>query len=128
MATIKYVKQKKYGYDPELYPGEKNSGEIMTIQNDSYSIRELLEKFTSGVMLPSQLMRKGYVSTEFSETDFNSEVPQFIDRTDVTEYVTSINDKVKSVQSAAKAKADLTKTKDEEKKRSESSNLDESQP
>ena len=48
---------------------EKNSGEIMTIQNDSFSIRELLEKFTTN-QFPGEVVKNGQ-EVDIDQIDIN---------------------------------------------------------
>lgn len=84
--------------DKDIIIAETNSGEIKTIQNDSYSIKEIFQKFTTGVMKPEALMRSGE-SFEFSMHELqNSEVPEIIDMVDLEEYNNTLTEKVKEVK------------------------------
>lgn len=103
--------------------GEVNSGEIKTIQNDSYSIKELHEKFTTGVMNAKAVMRSGE-EFEYSDHEFmNSELPEIVDMVDLENYQTTLNAKIttmkkaisekkKAIEEAAKAEA-VAKAKEE---------------
>lgn len=104
------VSQKQKTYDPGFEKGtfkkgygEENSGEVMTIQNDAYTIRELLEKFVSGVFKPSMLMRSGMQEFEYEDGIEKSTVSRFIDRTEVQEFIDSVESVKKRAVSKAKA-------------------------
>lgn len=92
-----YDKDGKY-----LHHGEVNNGEKMTVENESYTIRELLEKFTTGVMQPQQMLRAGS-GYEFEDGIFDSEEPEpYIDRTDIEEHAAIISSKIAASKKAKK--------------------------
>lgn len=109
-----------YDKDGKKIPyGEVNSGEVMTIQNEAYSIRELLVKFTSGVYTPQMVELRGMdPGEEFEESVMNSSLPEFTDRLDVENYVNDINVKKAKVKSK-KATETTKKSADEEVKEQE---------
>lgn len=92
-------KQKKEKYELKKEFMETTSDEVMTIQNDAYSIKDLLDKFTSGVLQPKQLLRSGFVENDFNPEIMDGENPEFIDRTDVEQYVSSVQRAVKKATS-----------------------------
>lgn len=94
MAEVLYVTQKQNEYIHKDEFSEKNSGEIMTVQNDAYTIRELLAKFTTGVFKPEMFMRSG----EYIDNEFDIEVPEFIDVTDIEEYQRNVNAKLEALK------------------------------
>lgn len=106
-----YDKDGKY-----IKHGEINSGEKMTIQNEAYTIRELLEKFTTGVLSRDMLKRSG-IEYEYDESVMMSFEPEpYVDRTDIEEHASMINSKISA---AKKAKEKATTTTSEAKEAKE---------
>lgn len=83
---------------------ERNSGEIMTVQNEAYTIKDLLDKFTSGVFTPEMLYRSGGEDLEYKEGIMDSMIPEpYIDRTFVEEHSKVLNSKIESIKKAKKS-------------------------
>lgn len=119
-----YDKDGKY----EKY-GEINSGELMTIQNEAYSIKDLLNKFTTGVYTPAQMELAGMdPGEEFEESIMNSEVPELIDRTDAEAFVSSVNGKLSSYAKSKKAKTTTKSVADEAKDEQKEDEQDDDAP
>ena len=61
---------------------EKNSGEIMTLKNEAFSIRELLEKFTTN-QFPGEVVRNGQ-EVDIDQIDIDDTDIDALHRVDVT--------------------------------------------
>lgn len=109
------------GYKVPIEFMEKNSGEILTIQNDSFSIRELLEKFTTN-QFPSEVMRNGLENDmdllDINDTDI--ETLRRVDITEVEEFAANVAAKVK----ASSKRVKQSKAKEQEAKQSEAKSDD----
>lgn len=84
---------------------EANSGISMTIQNDTYSLREIVEKFTREY--PVHLQRTGYYDQDFENENFDdvdiTRTPDF-DLTDAIELKQQIREKEQKMSSFKKNK------------------------
>lgn len=93
---------------------EINSGEVLTIENEAYTIREMLDKFVTGVFNP-QSVNLNLEEIEYTDDMMNSEVPEIIDRVDAQEYVDSIENRKKRRENALR-KAETKKAVEPQKK------------
>lgn len=116
--------QTKYGYVHDSSKDEKNSGEVMTIQDDAWTIEELLTKFTTGIY-PKDIERKGSVvemdKIDMDDTPSVLNDPAF-DLTDAEAFVNNTKSKAtKMARSSSEKKVieDEAKRKDEIQKNSE---------
>lgn len=94
---------------------EHNSGQVMTIEDEAFTIQDLFNKFTTGVLNPATLVRPGE-EVEYTDDMMQSEVPEFIDRTDVSEYVDRINDRKKRAENALNEAARKKSAEDQAEK------------
>lgn len=102
--------------------GEKNSGELITAPDQSFTIRELFEKFRSGLLKPEQIQ----LQTQFGETeDFDAPDVEAITKSDLLdrqEYADILryeNDVAKAKVSAAAEAAAAKKAKAKKEERSD---------
>lgn len=65
--------------------GEINSGELMTVPDQSYTIQEILDKFTAGI--PLNITQNGEYSDtdDFDDVDMRSQIIDFTDIPEITE-------------------------------------------
>ena len=97
---------------------EKNSGEIMTIQNDSFSIRELLEKFTTN-QFPGEVVKNGQ-EVDIDQIDINDTDIDTLHRVDVT----LMEEHAANVMAAVRASKKRKKEAVEEEPKAEQSGAD----
>lgn len=97
----------KYGQKHKIIP----SGEVMTVPDDSFTISEILEKFTRGV---DPLLTRNPI--DMGEAELDDTLIQFNDLTDIDqakEYLEMINEKKdllnKKVKELEKAKKEKEK-------------------
>lgn len=64
---LKYKIRTPYNY--EIVEGEINSGEILTIPDESYTIEEILDKFTKGIHLGIEKDGQYSDSDDFNDVD-----------------------------------------------------------
>lgn len=92
---------------------EVNNEPSMTVPDESFTIQEILEKFTRGV-LPDIAMKNAMFDNQEEFDGFEAENP--VDITEVEEQLTEVNARLKSSASkSVKAKkSEATTTKEEE--------------
>lgn len=97
--------------------GEKNSGKSITVQNEAYTIKELLEKHTQGLM-PSVGLNPQYDHEEATHDDDITHRKPNLDLTDIDELKTKVNatkEKISKSENLKKQKALKAKKEKEEK-------------
>lgn len=72
-------------FNYEQSVGEINSGELMTIPDDSYTIQEILDKFSSGIALNIKHQGEFSDSEDFEEVDMRSQITDFTDIPEIVE-------------------------------------------
>lgn len=75
-------------YVPE--EGEVNSGEILLVEDQSYTIEEILEKFTKGIVIAVARDPQYSDSDDFNDVDLGSQIK---DLTDVEDLVAERNER-----------------------------------
>lgn len=109
---IKKQKDRYAGYkDGYKLPDEfmeKNSGEIMTLKNEAFSIRELLEKFTTN-QFPNEVVKNGQ-EVDIDQIDIDDTDIDSLHRVDVT----LLEEHAANVQAAVIASKKSTKVAVEE--------------
>lgn len=114
-TTIQKAMLHKSTDDKDIAIYEVNEGESMTIQNQAYTVKELLEKFTTGTLKESQVMKAAYEGEFYTEGIEERDLPEFVDRLDTEEFVNSELQKKKAAKKAAidaineRKKAETTK-------------------
>lgn len=128
IKIMKIQKQKDryagYAKDYKL-PGEfmeKNSGEILTLKNEAFSIRELLEKFTTN-QFPNEVVKNGQ-EVDIDQIDIDDTDIDALHRVDVT-FMEEHAAKVKSAVIASKKSTKSANEEEPKEKRSESAGDDE---
>lgn len=71
----------------EHYKGVKNSGEVLTVPDESYTIEEILDKFTKGINLDLTLNGQYTDTDDFDDVD---ERTYLNDLTDIEDIETSM--------------------------------------
>lgn len=100
----------RYDKDGNYIPhGEVNSGEVMTVQSEAYSIKELYDKFVTGVYSINSFMNRNMTEVDYEEDMMDSELPEFIDIIDAQEYIRGVNEKVEKAKGILKAAKDKVK-------------------
>lgn len=79
--TLKYKIRTPYNY--EIVEGEINSGEIVTIPDESYTIEEILDKFTKGIHLGIEQDGQYSDSDDFDDVDERTYLNDLSDIDDV---------------------------------------------
>jgi len=92
---VKFTSQYTYEFKPEF--GEQNSGGSQTIQDDHYTVQDLLNKYTQGIMPPVE--KRGVYddpsqSDNLDDIDFTRN-PNF-DLSDVTDFVENVNERIQN--------------------------------
>lgn len=107
---------------PPLPPkGEVNSGELLVVPDQSYSIPVLLDKFTRGIMPP--VLRHGEYDEDQNEAlDVDSDVFNPDDRSDVVNEMRDIQERINAtrrssqIQSTVESPSDTPQTSPEDSK------------
>ena len=90
---VKFTTQYTYEFKPEF--GESNKGGSQTIQDDHYTVQDLLNKYTQGIMPPVE--KRGSYDDPKNENNMEeldiTRNPNF-DLSDITEFVDSVNHKL----------------------------------
>lgn len=107
---MKYMTQFSGDYAGE--PGEENTLPSMTVPNQCYSIRELLERFVSGTVDPRTLYRDG--SYEDDEPSFEDYDDTFDPAFDLADYTIGIQELER--RKAIQVEEEWRKKQDKEKK------------
>ena len=97
---------------------EKNSGEIMTLKNEAFSIPELLEKFTTN-QFPNEVVKNGH-EVDIDQIDIDDTDIDSLHRVDVT----FMEEHAANVQAAVIASKKSTKVADEEEPKEKQSGAD----
>ena len=70
-----------YNYNPEEQLIDEGSGEVVTIPEQSLTVKDILERFRRGTLDYSELNSKGYYDDDDSDIDFSP--PEIDDITDI---------------------------------------------
>lgn len=97
---------------------EKNSGEVMTLKNEAFSVRDLLEKFTTN-QFPSEVVKNGQ-EVDIDQIDINDTDIDSLHRVDVT----LMEEHAANVTAAVRASKKSTKKAIEEEPKAEQSGAD----
>lgn len=73
--------QKFYEYNPESIEYEKNNGEVITVPDQSLTVKEILERFRRGTLDYESLQSRGYYDDD--DTDIDSSPMIVEDITDI---------------------------------------------
>lgn len=110
MKKIKYKVRDHFNYEPE--EGEINSGELLTVPDDAYTIEEIIDKFTKGIRLDIMESHGYSDSDDFDDIDGRS---QIIDLTDIPELHEQMVQRRKKKSAEKKTFVSETKPKEDEK-------------
>jgi len=111
----RYINQ--YEWIPEMDPGEVISGKSLTVPDESYTIRELYDRFTRGQGIDS-ILKEGTYDEDLGDDDFDSISPleTALDITDVDDevrYVKEFNKRAKQKKNEEKVVEPVNTLKDE---------------
>lgn len=97
---------------PPLPPrGEENSGELIVVPDQSYSIPVLLDKFTRGLMPP--VLRHGDYDEDQNEAfDVDSDVFTPDDRSDVVNEMRDIQERINTSRRSSQTKSTVESRSD----------------